>query len=147
MVSKTTRKSNLNFTYKKHESLNEQICFYCGHFGDVADHVPPLAWIQFYPDYPRMLIRACHQCNAHLGCKTLPTLISRVDYLIKRYRKKYWKILISPDWDDEEINELKGSLKTYVSISRIQHEVAHERIEFLMERKKQLLQDVNTSYD
>lgn len=131
-------KRRIVYSYQAHESLSSPNCFYCDHFGDTIDHCPPVSLVSLYPHHQKILVRACAKCNYTLGAKFLPTLLSRVKFLIKRYRVKYRKYLNMPSWDDEEVAELKGSLKIFIENERQKCETAHNRIEFIMSREKEL---------
>ena len=49
-----------------------------------------------------------------LSNKWLPTIPARADFLSRRYRVKYRKALNAPYWNEEELNELSGSLLIHV---------------------------------
>jgi len=56
----------------------------------------------------------------------------RAAWLYKEYRRRFRKILTSPQWSDEEINELEGAFKIHVIESmliqaELDHRLAHLR--------------------
>lgn len=108
------RRINVNFRYDDHISLYGKDCYYCGQYADTVDHVPAVNMIKFYTNYYKILVKTCRECNFCLSDRMLPTLISRLEFLDKKYRKRYLKLLKQPEWNEEELGELKGSLKKYV---------------------------------
>lgn len=108
------RRINVNFRYDDHISLYGKDCYYCGQYADTVDHVPAVNMIKFYTNYYKILVKACRECNFCLSDRMLPTLISRLEFLHKKYRIRYARLLKMPRWDDEELMELRGQLKRYI---------------------------------
>lgn len=96
-------------------------CFYCGSIAETVDHVPPVSRIF---DYRALMlkhefywrVKCCYECNTVLGNKLQPTLLHRVESLKTMLSKRYKRVLATPEWDSDEINELKkaGKLQKYV---------------------------------
>lgn len=128
-----------NFTYEAHSSLEWHTCFYCGQYADTVDHVPPISLFNFYSNYYRVLLKSCGECNSALGGKFLPTPLVRVEFLIKKYKKRYRKILCLPSWHKEEINDLSGSLKKYIESQINMKALTVERLKYLESTKDELL--------
>lgn len=123
-------KRNILSSYKKHPSLTDYLCFYCGSYAEGADHVPPVSWTNLYPECEKILVRCCVQCNGLLGANNLPTLADRANFLAQKLRRKLVKNTNIPDWSDDEIDDLSGALKRRIiqamkkkkdSIRRISH--------------------------
>ena len=80
---------------------------------------------------PFWLVPACRECNTNLG--TLPVLLigARKSYLAKRYRNRYRRILNTPAWTQEEMDDLSPNLRAGIeSAERIRESVV-ARLEVL----------------
>lgn len=128
------RNTHLDMFYSYHESVDDYFCFYCGDIGDCLDHCPPLSLMQLYPSFSKILVKACRECNAKLGARLLPNLSSRLEFLLKKYKKKYRIILKLPVWEKEEIDELSGSLKEYIIAKRDSKRLAKIKLDFIQAR-------------
>ncbi len=70
-------------------------CFYCGDYSSCNDHCPPLKWAEVLSsklpkDRPAFwLVKSCHNCNAILGSKYLPTVFERAKFITMRLEQKY----------------------------------------------------------
>lgn len=90
-------------------------CIYCGDWFQCRDHVIPVSWQQVFRDYKKgKTVKCCHLCNNLAGDSVHFSPLSKAEYLIKRYQKKFKKILKLPDWSLEKINQLDYSLCSYV---------------------------------
>ena len=85
-------------------------CFYCGDYASDLDHVPPLSLLEVYgveqlkkAEIPFALIPSCSECNSMLSNRKLLDVISRLEYLDKRYNKAYDKRVV---WTPKEIEEM-----------------------------------------
>ena len=109
-------KKSINNTYKKHKSLENSICMYCGWDGFTQEHVPGLtsAYIYKLEKYPKIIIRACRECNSTLNFVELHSIESRAGYLVERYEQKYKSLLLMPHWDEEDLDELTGKFRTWI---------------------------------
>lgn len=99
------------FAYKRHESLKDYICFYCGQYGESKDHCPPVSYVEVLPDYKKIMVRCCLVCNLLLGARPYFTLLSRCEYLLQRYPSRFKRALAIPNWSQDDIDELTGALK------------------------------------
>lgn len=136
---KRGRKSHLHFFYEDHYSIYGNLCFYCSGVAECIDHCPPLTLMMYYPTAPKILVKACNECNRILSARPLPTLISRLELLIKKYRKRYAKILTLPQWEHEEIAELSGSLKQYISDKQDSKKYAIAKLSYMKALLTELL--------
>lgn len=125
--------------YELHESVEEIFCFYCGNLGECLDHCPPVSRMNLYPTVPKILIKSCNLCNRLLGARPLPTLASRIEFLLKKYTKKYSKIIKLPQWEQEEINELSGTLKQFIEATRNSKQMAIAKIKYLQDNLDDIL--------
>lgn len=117
--------------YYNHDSMKDYQCFYCGDRALGKDHVPPVSYPDEYEESYRMLVRCCVLCNSLLGKKGLLTLLARADYLLMAYQKRFLRLLSSPHWSNNEINELSGKLKNDLIRSIKKKEHIENRILFL----------------
>jgi hypothetical protein len=114
-------------------------CTYCGTFATTWDHVVCVSLIRprnnSKPDRYQSgdwIVPACNDCNSFLSDRVLNAVPLRAAWLYKEYRRRFRKILTSPQWSDEEINELEGAFKIHVIESmliqaELDHRLAHLR--------------------
>jgi hypothetical protein len=109
-------------------------CTYCGMLADTYDHVIPLSW-QYTSrrqgkkdDKRKNCVPACHQCNSFLGNTHNHTIHERANFVADRIAVKYSKILSSPMWGEEEIDNLEDSLKTHVKHFQQKRRVILDRL-------------------
>jgi len=89
-------------------------CVYCGNEAEVLDHAYPASREpSLAPEGMLLLVPACHECNGLLGDELHQNMSQRKEYLRRRLKKKYAKILNAPAWSDEEIAALRGKLKPF----------------------------------
>ena len=94
---------------------NPKSCVYCGDWYQCRDHVIPVSWQQTYRSYKKgETVRSCTLCNTLAGDSVHFSIISKAEYLIKRYNKKFKKVLNLPKWSAQEIDDLDYGLKSYV---------------------------------
>lgn len=119
-----------NKTYKKlHVDYDRYQCVYCGELADTMDHVPPRDISERMElEIDHILVPSCNECNRTLSNLFLLTLAERAEYIKRKYAKKYRKYNHSVKWDTDELNELDGSLKMFVS--GCQHEYNRIRDRF-----------------
>lgn len=125
-----------NKTYKKYGYLEDRYsCVYCGELADTVDHVPPVQISNNLDlEMTHMLVPACRECNSTLTDKFLLHLDERAEHLLHRYKKKYKKHDSVVAWDEEEIEELSGSLQTYIRGCQLEYQRFRERISHLRQR-------------
>ena len=125
-----------NKTYKRYgypEDLYS--CVYCGEVADTLDHVPPVRIAESLDlEMTHMLVPACRECNSTLSAKYLLYLDERAEHLLQRYKTKYKKHDSAVAWDEDEIEELSGSLKTYIRGCQLEYQRFRERISSLRHR-------------
>ena len=117
-VNRTILLKELHLSYKRHDSLKDVYCFYCGSLADSRDHCPSLFNARCYPDEERILFRCCYLCNSLLSNKFLLRPLPRLEFLKTKYKKRWKKDIDLPDWTDEEIDQLQGELKREVIKAR-----------------------------
>lgn len=138
MINRKRLKSLYHESYERHPSLKDYECFYCGMSAETEDHIPPLSLIETFPSYDRILVRSCRSCNGLLGSRPLLSPSTRVEYLIKRYQRRWRKDIDMPNWTDWEIEELSGRLKRQIIIGIKRKERAKLVMDYLYHRREKL---------
>jgi hypothetical protein len=108
-------------------------CAYCGEAHDLdRDHVIPTSYLRerrsFAGDW---LVPACKECNSTLGNLLLFTVPERAAHLITKYKKKYRKFLLIPNWNIDEIAKMHGNLRIEIIQLSIAKSIIVKRIEHL----------------
>ncbi len=112
-----SRRRALNEAYRLWPEAREG-CAYCGVVADTYDHVPPLSMVhamgvgQFEGRMWR--VPACRECNSLLGSAPLVTVAKRREFVKKRLRVRYAKVLRLPSWSDAEIEGLGRGLQDVI---------------------------------
>ena len=125
------------------EELELTPCYYCGIVADSTDHVIPRATIKTLQtlddksikqllQHPNRVttVDACCECNSLLGASYQNTLAERKSELKKRLRRKYKKVLQTPDWTDEELSKLGYTLQTYITHCLYLKEILKKRLKW-----------------
>ena len=68
-------------------------CVYCGLSADTEDHFPPQSLTHL-----GVLLPACRECNSMAGTEWCFDFELRCAYVKDKLRKKYQKVLQTPDW-------------------------------------------------
>lgn len=101
-------------------------CFYCGVPSDSIDHQPPLSHIDTaHEDDEVVTVPCCRECNVVIGPKYTPTLFERHRLLKLLLEKRYWKVLIMPEWNEDDIGKLGIGLREFMNQSA-RHKLAIE---------------------
>lgn len=111
--------------------MKYELCYYCGMPAESTDHVIPLSVLRNIRGLPMeqvaeitrnriLTVESCHECNHLLGATVQESLRDRKKYLKERLKKRYAKILIVPDWTEEELMGLGPHLRATV-LSGIAH--------------------------
>lgn len=90
-----------------------RICFYCGEPATDKEHVFPKVY--YGENTPK--VWSCSECNKLAGKEVFCTIEDKFVFIKKKIEKKYKYVFEYPDWDEDEIKELKGSLKQSVQKS------------------------------
>jgi 5-methylcytosine-specific restriction endonuclease McrA len=107
-------------------------CFYCGLPDTEEDHIIPLSALGRLPLqlHRELVVPSCTECNRILGDFFTLSLIERKEELRRRLRKRYKTLLRHPDWDQEDLDELSGSLKKHVIGCQLQKKQLLERLAY-----------------
>lgn len=109
------------------ENVEFERCYYCGDPAGTLDHARPQSLdrvLRSMDEETRALVvsrqprrdqvPACRDCNCMLGRKWFSTLEERRAYVKEHLRAKHYRLLHSPPWTQEEIDDLGPTLKTTV---------------------------------
>lgn len=108
---------------------------YCGNASKLhVDHVFPLA--SMFPRRPacpkRLGVTAisCQWCNVGLGSKGFDTFADRCEYANGTLCRKYKNLINTDPWDDEELAEIKGTLRQYVETKNAERSAVADLVEW-----------------
>jgi NMD protein affecting ribosome stability and mRNA decay len=111
-------------------------CYYCGQISDTVDHVLPqsveqaLANSGLTTTIQSELVSCCRECNCLLGNRPPWTKYARKQKIKTMLRKRYKKLLASPNWTEEELLELGHELKSSVLALQAEKALVKRRIAF-----------------
>jgi len=125
---------------------NSDSCFYCGISNKklTKDHVRPHAnRTVSQKRYFRNVeyICSCQECNSTLNSNEWSDISGRFSYLIEIYIKKYKLYKPCIDWDDEELDELKYSLKRRIKNKLAKRRKNEERVWYLRMKLEEINSD------
>lgn len=113
----------------------DDICYYCGLPADVIDHVIPKIVLKSHDAVGHdirknrtLTVPACRECNSLLSASVQKTLQERKRELKIRLKRKYKKLLIMPEWNEEELSELSPRLRQYIEASQKHKQLVKLRI-------------------
>ena len=107
-MGKRTDEQYYEFCGPKHH------CAYCGIPSDTIDHTIPVSFINRKPIAARLInlmkVSACRECNIFASDFLHETFIDRRYEIARKIVKKYRKIIKTPPWSDDELNEMGPSM-------------------------------------
>ena len=125
----------------RNEILKFANCCYCGDIATCFDHVIPVSFAQksgkrrddltSIEEIKKKSVGCCEECNSLLSNYIFDSIADRTEYLSDRVAKKYKKLLKSPSWSEEELEELEGRLKISVMAKQKLKELTIERLRHL----------------
>lgn len=123
--------------YKPLPNARKGFCAYCGLPAETLDHCPALTTVvgvgtQYCEDnnIPLYLVPSCRECNGLIGAKVLWTFEDRKQFLAKRLKSRYKKILAFPVWTTDEIEQLGRGLKSMVKAKEDLRKISVRRVAF-----------------
>ena len=98
---------------------NGGICVYCGVPATTIDHFVPISVVASISSLlntktARVLIPSCGECNCIASDKIFPTVGAKRRYVQKRLAAKYRLLTLSPDWTEDELDELEYVLQDFI---------------------------------
>ena len=138
-------KPNSELGYLKRESrtletLNEtdDRCAYCGMIATDNEHVVPYSFLSplakrkgSVKNFKQYIVRSCSSCNGLASSKMFENFWEKKRHIAKRLKEKNKKLLSTPDWTDEEYQELEGRLLRHVFASQTNKKLLKIRLENL----------------
>lgn len=104
------------------------ICAYCGERGDEVEHVIPRR-----TNLPTWTVIACHECNSLASGTLWATFAEKRDGIRARLRRKYRRLLQTPEWDDDELRTMGPTLRKRIRGSMVLRDVLLQRLAFDLE--------------
>ena len=100
---------------------NGGICVYCGVRADTLDHFVPtsitkalMSCTSIVPMGGMVKVPACRECNSIAGAILFKTIAAKRRHIQEHLRCKYSSYLETPDWSEEELDDLGRSLRERV---------------------------------
>ncbi len=118
-----------------------KLCIYCNNdFATDLDHTIPYSFYSL--DYkggrkkashndPVPMVDSCKECNILLSNKLIPEINDRKKYLLNKYKSRYKKLLSTPYWDEDELEELDKDLRNKLIYDFKIKKWVEEKINFL----------------
>ncbi len=109
-------------------------CTYCGIGANAVDHVVPVSYNKNKRKKNKKAldksktVPCCHQCNSILSNVACHTIHERAEHVAIRLSQKYEKLLNSPYWSDEEIEELDNYIQSKVIGEQARKQIILNRI-------------------
>ena len=94
-------------------------CFYCGIEPTDADHLVPLSMLTLekrnssHCNYG-ITAPSCRECNSLLSNLYFDSLMERCQFANQKLRKKYSKLLNTPNWEPSELKQVGNGLVGYI---------------------------------
>ena len=117
------------------QAFKARPCLYCGLPADTKDHFIPRVYVsrmtQIRADLgakAKLIVPACRECNSTAGDHIFDTISEKRTFIKQQYRKKYRKLLESPNWTEDELNQLGLSLQTTIRASQAGKELMKARL-------------------
>jgi len=94
-------------------------CAYCGAPAEDREHVVPYSWMfsgarKSNKVRQSCIVMACKECNSLAGGTVFATFGEKKAYIAGCVEHRYRKVLKSPEWTDDELEELTGRLQREV---------------------------------
>ena len=103
----------------KHRHKSESTCNYCDDISVARDHVIPRVYSGVTSFAKKHVVPVCVECNSLLSSRVFDSMEERCAYLYKKVSHRHKKLLASPDWTKEELEDIGESLIPH--IKAIQH--------------------------
>jgi ribosomal protein L40E len=85
------------------------MCAYCGEYATDVEHVVPRS-----SKLPTYTVPACSECNGFASGHLFPSFEAKAAYIQSKIRKRYQKLIRTPEWDESEIAELGYAMRQEV---------------------------------
>ena len=98
-------------------------CVYCGEHATTDEHFPPATY-----GWHGYILPACAECNALAGVVYPTDFVERSLHVKEKLRSRYHRHLRTPEWSDEELDELGYNLRKGVTAWEKQVKILRERL-------------------
>lgn len=88
---------------------SRSLCAYCGEAATDVEHVVPRS-----SKLPTYTVPACKECNGIAGAIVFPSFLAKLNFIQKRIRVRYAKVLKVPEWTDDEIEEMGYAMQQQI---------------------------------
>jgi len=102
---------------------------------DTVDHFVPRAFLKKVENFvnhttliKQKLLPACRECNSTAGDRVFFTIGQKRRYIQNQYKIKYAKILDSPHWRDDELDELGYNLRSHIEHNMYKYKIIKQRL-------------------
>lgn len=106
-------------------------CTYCGDENDIIrEHVIPASYFgrRTFDNHQQWIIPACQLCNSLAGSAVFFSIPEKANYIAKRYRGRYAKILRMPPWSPDEIKRMKYRLRVGLEQKLLAKAIAQRKL-------------------
>lgn len=109
-------------------------CIYCGESAECRDHVIPFCYnnstgkrkeIDYHSEN---VVPACNECNGYLGSQFITNIAERALYLANRLKIKNKKLLKTPDWSKEELEDLSANMRNTIQALQFKKGLLKDKI-------------------
>ena len=120
--------------------ISRHDCVYCGMTAQARDHIVPHSYAAIEGvsrDWQlSKIVPACTECNSLLSNLMHTTIATRALFLVGKLSVRYKKLLASPNWSEEELDELGAALRGHVRGEQSKKKLVQARIEYALESSK-----------
>jgi hypothetical protein len=128
------------FKYEKIQNGYRE-CLYCGDLQECFDHVPPVS-LAYRCEGSFVLVPSCKNCNSYLSNFPSYKLSSRRKIILDRLLVRRKNILVTPDWDKDELGKMGKDMQKYIKKCIFKRNLIRNRIDHLEDHKDEEFCDV-----
>jgi len=124
------RSDKLTLSATIDELRDRGMCAYCGEFAAEIEHVMPRA-----AGLPTWTVPACWECNHLAMSKAFMTFGEKRDYIHKKIRKKYRKVLRLEEFDRIELAQMGPVMRNQLQSGLEAKSIVLQRLSFKLEER------------
>jgi hypothetical protein len=113
---------------------DNSLCAYCGIESSEREHVIPLTYLgqkRGYDDKRQWIVDSCSDCNNLAGKSVFFSIPEKAKFIKERLEIKHKKIIQTPQWNAEELEEMGYTLREMIFGNIIAKKVLFDRIAHL----------------
>lgn len=113
--------------------MANELCVYCGDEGNEREHVIPADYFgqRIYDKDKQWVVKSCATCNRLAGVYVAFSIPDKAEYILKRYRQKYKKVINTPEWSEEEMKSVGYGLRQMIFGYLVAKRVLKKKIDYL----------------